>query len=81
MPETSIWSRTLFRVRINLAHILAVVALILALAYGTGAWLGMDYANKYAKGSYQIAMYEFCLSEVSCSSYLLRITLPVVTIR
>lgn len=65
-PVTLIWSRTLFQARINLAHILGFVAVVLALVYGTAAWVGMDYANKYTKGSYQIALYEFCLSEVSC---------------
>lgn len=61
----SLWSRKLFNVHLSLTRILSLLGLLLALIFGTGAWVGMEYANKYAKGSYQIAMYELCLSEVS----------------
>ena len=61
----SLWSRKLFNVQLSLTRILSLLGLLLALIFGTGAWVGMEYANKYARGSYQIAMYELCLSDVS----------------
>lgn len=61
----SFWSRNLFNVSLSLTRILAFLGFLLALIFGTGAWVGMDYVNRYARGSYQIAMYELCLSEVS----------------
>jgi len=54
-----------FTVASSLTRLLAIVGTLLVLIFGTGAWVGMEYANRYAKGSCQIAMYELCLSEVS----------------
>ena len=42
----------------------STLALLLTMVFGTGAWLGMNYANKYTRGSYQVALYELCLSDV-----------------
>jgi hypothetical protein len=37
-----------------------VVALVVVVAFGTGAWLGMNYANKIAAQSYQLSLWGTC---------------------
>ncbi|KAI0127697.1 hypothetical protein BJ170DRAFT_683530 [Xylariales sp. AK1849] len=39
---------------------LALTALVLALIFGTGSWVGMNYANSYAKKSYDLDLFSAC---------------------
>jgi hypothetical protein len=48
----------------RLAESATILALLLTIAFGVGGWQGMQYANRYAKSSYQVALYQLCLSPV-----------------
>lgn len=40
--------------------VITSLALFAAVAFGVGAWVGMNFANKYAVGSYQLALWGTC---------------------
>ncbi len=48
----------------RIAGLATVLAFLLAIAFGVGGWQGMNYANRYAKSSYEVAIYQLCLSPV-----------------
>ena len=52
LRQTSTWSFT------NLS--VGCIALLLALVFGIGAWVGQNYANKYAKESYELSLWGLC---------------------
>ena len=57
--------------------ILACVALLVALIFGIGAWIGQAYGNTYARKSYELALWEMCfdhpVSMLRCVSTLMNI--------
>ncbi|KIA75883.1 hypothetical protein HK57_00325 [Aspergillus ustus] len=44
----------------KLVPICGFLGLILAVAFGIGAWIGMNYANSYSKKQYDIALFSAC---------------------
>jgi hypothetical protein len=44
----------------SLTTTVSLLALFAAVAFGVGAWIGMNYANKYSTMSYQLAMWGTC---------------------
>lgn len=45
----------------------AVAGLTMSLVFGVGAWLGMNYANSYARKSYQLDLYGVCHDYEVCA--------------
>ncbi|KAH8651405.1 hypothetical protein BX600DRAFT_473511 [Xylariales sp. PMI_506] len=42
------------------ANSLATAALVVALVFGVSSWMGMNYANDYAKKSYDLSLFGMC---------------------
>ena len=54
--------------KVGLSRTVAVLGFILAVVIGAVTWAGMNYANYYAKKSYELALYQTCRSYEVCSS-------------
>jgi hypothetical protein len=45
---------------VSSTRIITILSFTLALIVGIAAWVGMNYSNKWAKGSYGVAFYQLC---------------------
>ncbi len=54
--------------KFGLSRTVALLGFVLAVIIGAVTWTGMNYANYYAKKSYELALYQTCRSYEVCSS-------------
>jgi hypothetical protein len=57
----------------KLVPIAGFLGLVLAFAFGIGAWMGMNYANSYSKKQYDIALFGACHDYEVGSSHTFRL--------
>jgi hypothetical protein len=65
-PGTGSISQVYMRTRVwvflkeNFIAVTSLIAFFVTIAFGAGAWSGMNYANGYAQKSYELALFSAC---------------------